>query len=109
MTGGGMCAAQQPQGALVADLVENLPGHRTHMDIKPAQQAAVARDISSRGTTACLVGDAPQNAGLPRDASQPAACEYKCAFRHGSECARPSTCARSRRLNLSFVPPSTGR
>ena len=52
MTGGGMCAAQQPQGALVADLVENLPGHRTHMDIKPAQQAAVARDISSRGTTA---------------------------------------------------------
>ena len=59
MTGGGMCAAQQPQGALVADLVENLPGHGTHMDIKPAQQAAVARDISSRGTTACLVGDAP--------------------------------------------------
>ena len=103
-----MCAAQQPQGALVADLVENLPGHRTHMDIKPARQAVVARDISSRGTTVCLVGDA-RNAGLPRDANQPATREYKCAFRQGSECARPSTCARSRRLNLSFVPPSTGR
>ena len=27
--------------ALVADLVENLPGHRTHVNINPAQQAAV--------------------------------------------------------------------
>ena len=78
--------------------------------VDPADVPSNTSDVQQRfGSGRSLVGDAAQNTRLPRDARQPAACEHKCAFRHGSECARPSTCARIGRLNLSFVPSSTGR